>query len=259
MDISGNLSLSQIMKEFGFKTGTAIDARFNSMDTDRQLKLDEAISTLAGQDTAVMGIIEQLQRITDADPGTTAYDEGTNLYTLMQTNYVALDDRLTANESLTASLQTWKTSFVTDYNATIARIDASVAAEISARQGEVQRLETLILANNSSVTAANAARAELKTQLEATDAEHTGQITALTTRMTAAEGTISSHGITIADLTTQMNTRTTEIAGLQTQQNDLSARVLIIEGKIDMANTDGAMDEFTAGLSGQASPSGYTA
>lgn len=259
MDISNNLSLSQIMKEFGFKTGTAIDARFNAMDTDRQAKLDEAISTLAGQDTAVMGIIEQLQRITDADPGTTAYDEGTNLYTLMQTNYVALDDRLTANESLTTSLQTWKNSFVTDYNATIARIDLDIANNLASQQAESQRLEALIQTNNDAVVAANAARATLQSALEATDASQTDEINALKTRIAAAEGQVSSHGVTIVELQTQMNTRITEIASLQTQHNDLTARVVILESKIDMASTDGAVDEFVAGLSGQTSPGGYAA
>jgi hypothetical protein len=56
-----------------------------------------------------------------------------------------------------------------------------------------------------------------------------------------------------------MTARTTEIANLQTQHNDLEARVVVIESKIDMASTDGAMDEFAAGLAGQASPSGFVA
>lgn len=258
LDMTNTPKMSEVMKDFGFKTGALIDARFKDMDADRQLKLDSAIATLTDQDTAVMSVINKLERITDAQPGTPEHDEGVNLYTLMETNYLALDDRLTANEDLTTALNTWKTGFVTNYNAAITRIDAAVLAEQQARQADVTRLEGLIQTNNEAIAAANAARLVLKQQLEATDAIQTEEINSLKARMAAVEGSILTYGENIAQLQLQMTARQDEIAALQTQHNDLAARVLVIENLLVDVNAGDAVAEFAAGMSGQASPGGYS-
>ena len=258
-DITNIPKFSDVLKDYGFKTGALIDQRFAALDADRQQKLDAAIATLSGQDTQVMSVINQLQRLTDAQPGTPEFDEGQNLYQLMQTNYLALDDRLTANEALATALNTWKSAFVTDYTATIQRIDAAITAEVSARQAEITRLEGLINTNNDALAAANAARVALAARLDATDASQTDDINALKTRMTSAEMSIATYGEQIATLQSQMQSRVQEISTLQTKQNELESRVSMLESKFEGLNVAAAVSEFYAGLTGDVSPGGYSA
>lgn len=251
-------NLSEVMKDYAFKTGALINDHFESLDAQRQAKLDEAVATLAGVDTQVMSIINKLQAITDAEPGSPEWDEGQNLYTLMTNNYVALDARVTATEDLAASLQSWKATFITDYTATIARIDAAVAAEVANRQSEITRVEGLIASNTAMVEAANLARTQLKTQLEQTDAAQTDEINALKTRVNTAEASIAEMGTNIVALQGQMASRVTEINALQTKQAENEARFSVLESKFDGLSMGNAVPEFAAGLRGQVSPGGYS-
>ena len=250
-------NLSELMKDYAYKTGALINQHFEALDSERQQKLDDAVNTLAGVDTQVMAVINKLQAITDAEPGSPEWDEGQNLYTLMTNNYVALDARITATENVTASLQTWKAAFITDYTATIARIDAAVAAEVTARQGEITRVEGLIASNTAMIEASDLARAQLKTQLEQADAAQTDEINALKGRMTTAEAAINEYGANITALQGQMASRVTEITALQTKQTENEARFSVLESKFDGLTMGNAVPEFAAGLNKQPSPGGY--
>lgn len=256
-DISAMTPLSESLKDFGYKTGWLIDQRFADMDVDRQQKLDAAIATLSGQDATFNAIIENMLRITDAAPGTAEWDEGQNLYTLMQTNYVALDDRLVVAENKISALETWKTGFVTSYNEAITRIDAALLLEKTTREAEVTRIEGLIVANQEAVNAANAARATLKSQLEAMDASQTEEINALKTRITANEQAVAAYAGRLTQLEDDMALRVTAINALNIKQLELAGRVETLEAKVGNVSAAGMVAEFAAGLSGQASPGGY--
>lgn len=255
-DLSNAPSLSQSFKEIAFQQGWLIEKRFDEMDVDRQQKLDSAINILMGKDANMMTILESFQRIADADEGTAEYEEGVNLYSLMQSNYIALDDRLTANVTMTTALNVWKTQFVTDHDAAINNINLAISAETDARTLEVNRLDARINSSNASITAANDARTALALRLDQTDASQTVEIDGLKVRMASAEQSVLTNTQDVSALKLQMAERVEEITSLQTKQAELNTRVGLIEDMLDI-NVAEVVGNFGDGLNGLASRSDF--
>jgi len=211
--------ISTVMETFGYQAGYAIDQRLKSMDQALKTKIDQEVAVLTGKDENFNTLINNLLRISDAEPGTPDWDEGQNLYTLMTNNYIALGDRITANEDAVAAINTWKTTFVSQYNTAIANINTRIDDEIAARQAEITRIEAKVGQN---ALKGNANEVE---------------ITAAKQRLDAAEVAISQ---------------------LQTTQTQYGEDIAFIKSRFADLGTSDAMPHFMEGLNGADSSAGYS-
>lgn len=255
-DISAIPNISEVMKQFGYQAGYAIDQRLKKVDTDIRTHIDERVAILTGQDAQFSTVINNLLRITDAQPGSPEWDEGQNLYTLMTNNYVGLVERIEAQEDATASLNSWKTQFVADYNTSIANINQRIDDEVANRQQAVEYLQGQIDSNKNAIAAANTARENLKNALEDADAAQVVEIDALKQRVTKNENDILSLKNRADTLASDMLLRVDEIKALQAKRDEFEGRISTLESKFVGLNAENPFNEFAAGLSGQESPTG---
>jgi chromosome segregation ATPase len=239
--------------------GFAIDARFDALDLATKSDVDTKIAALAGQDAAFTSILNNLLKISDAQPGTPEWDEGQNLYTLLTNNYIALADQIATNTASIATLNTWKDGFVASYNTAIAAINTRIDGEITARQAAVADLQTKIDAANAALAQSNTARLDLQAQLKATDDSQTADIEFLKSRITTAEGNFATARTDLNALQSAMDLRVQDITALQAKRDEFETRITTLESKFVGLNADSAFAEFKAGLNGLASPSGVAA
>ena len=211
--------ISTVMETFGYQAGYAIDLRLKNMDQAITDRIDNEVAVLTGQDENFSSLITNLLRISDADQGTAEWDEGQNLYTLMQTNYLQLSDQIQANTDAVAAVNQWKQTFLTNYNTAITNINDRIDTEIADRQAEIQRIEAIVGQN----TLKGNANAQ-----EITDAKN---------RLDAAELAITQ---------------------LQITQTQYGIDIAFIKSRFADLDTSDAMPHFMEGLNGADSSAGYS-
>lgn len=228
-DISNIPNLSEIIQKNAYNFGLDLKDYFETQDAQTRAYIDGKYALLAQEDTRVNAVIDNLLKISDAQPGTPEWDEGQNLYTLISNNYVGLADRITQTETDIAALQAFATQTTQDISTWMSTVNGRIDSEIARAQGEEAAIRQEI--------------ATLKTSLENKDALTDEAIATITAQ--------------IGSLQTAMTNRQTEIAALQTKQTEYGARLDALEGKFLGLDTNAAVSEFRRGLAGQASAFGY--
>lgn len=212
--------ISEVMRDFAFQAGYAVDARFASLNAAVTTRIDNEVAALTGQDANFSQLITNLLRISDADEGTAEWEEGQNLYTLMTNNYVTLTARIDSVEGTVTALNAWKATFVGDYNTAIAAISTRIDTEVAERKSEVTRLEGLI---STAAAKGNANESE---------------ITVVKQRLDDAEAAITA---------------------LQAKRDTFTSDIELIKSKFEGLDASNTFGEFYAGLHGAVSPSGVAA
>ncbi len=228
-DITNVPNLSEVLQKVGYNFGRDVEAFVSAKDAQTRAYIDGKYALLAQEDTRVNAVIDNLLKISDAQPGTPEWDEGQNLYTLISNNYVGLADRITKTEADIATLQAFASQTTQDISTWMANVNGRIDAEILRAQGEEQAIRDEIQT--------------LKTSLENKDAQTDQSIATINGQITT--------------LQTAMTNRQQEIAALQLKQTEYGNRLTLLESKFVGIDVPAAVNEFRRGLNAQPSAFGY--
>lgn len=228
-DITNIPNLSEILQKIGYNFGRDVEALIAAKDAATRAYADGKYTLLAQEDTRVNGVIANLLKIADAQPGTPEWDEGQNLYTLISNNYVGLMLRLEQSEDDIRTLLNFATQTTQDISTWMTNVNGRIDAEILRAKGEEQAIRTEITT--------------LKTALENKDGLTDQSIATINGQITTLQGS--------------MTLRQQEIATLQTKQTEYGNRLDMLESKFIGVDVPAAVNEFRRGLNAQPSAFGY--
>jgi hypothetical protein len=228
-DITNIPNLSEILQRVGYNFGRDVEAFVAAKDADTRAYIDGKYTVLAQEDVRVNGVIANLLKIADAQPGTPEWDEGQNLYTLISNNYVGLLTRIEQSEADILTLQNFANQTTQDISTWMTNVNGRIDAEILRAKGEEQAIRGEIQT--------------LKTALENKDG--------------LTDQTIATMQGQITTLTSSMILRQNEILALQTKQTEYGNRLDMLESKFVGVDVPAAVNEFRRGLAAQPSAFGY--
>ena len=228
-DITNLPNLSEVFQKVGYFLGRDTQLYVDGKLTAERAYADAKFAALAGEDSRVNTVLDTILKITDSQPGTPEFEEGQNLYTLIESKYATLVTRVTKTESDIALFQQFASQTTTDVANYMQAVNKRIDDEI---------------------TRAKAAEADLQGQITTLKTQVENDKSLTTQELTVINGKILT-------LTDSMTARQQEIATLNQKNADLTTRVELLEGKFGGLSADAAIGEFRRGLNGQPSAFGY--
>lgn len=229
-DLTQIPNLSDVLQKTAYFYGRDIQLYVDAKTAAERAYADQKFAAMAGEDTRINAMLDTFLKIVDAEPGTPEFQEGQNLYTLIESKYASLVTRVTKNENDIALLQQFATQTTQDVAAYMTAVNKRIDDEI---------------------TRAKAAEADLQVQITTLKNQAESDKSLTTQELTALNGKITT-------LNEQMTARQNEIATLNQKNADFLSRIEIIEVKFVGFSADAAIGEFRRGLNGQASAFGNT-
>lgn len=235
------LKLSQILSQMGYQFGDVLSNHTAALDIKQREYIDGKFAVLAGEDERINGVISTLLSITDAKPDTPEYDQGINLYKLIETKYTQVIADVLSNKNEITALK----KFASDTTAAISNFNTAISEQIT-----------------TEVTRAKAAETNLQTQINANkEALASIQAAQNTTKadFSAVHESLKAESATLKE---KLTTCQVNITTLQNSLNDHESRIQRLESFFVGfgANTvKDAVAEFSNGLSGMPSGFGFQA